>query len=84
MLSVKKSNTAEVVLTEADGEGLAGRTLRLEAEVRRGRNTSTETIATAVTGADGTAVFEVPSKNKSAALRAVFDGDASFLPASDQ
>jgi hypothetical protein len=78
------TTTVRATLREADGAALAGGTVELLAIVpAKGRNPATTvSLGSAQTGADGAAAFTVPSKYKSNRLRAVFDGDSSFLGSS--
>ena len=79
----KGSTTVTATLREADGAGLASRTLAFFAEVRKGKAPATwEPIGSVTTGPAGSATFAVPAKYKGSRLRADFAGDASFLASS--
>lgn len=80
-ITSRGKTTATAVLRENDNAPLGGRTIRFYSDDR-----GTWTLVdTAVTAANGSATGDIPAKyvsKKPGAIRAVFDGDPSFLPSS--
>jgi hypothetical protein len=78
----KGKTTADVRLTEADGAGLGDKTIEMFAEVKKKNTLSFVSIGTVQTDGNGDATASIPAANKNSRLRAVFDGDSSFLGSS--